>query len=67
MLRLATALLPVVLVAACAGVPLREGGNSMDWGPYAYSMSPDERAQMSECTQYATWSYCIEQMLGPGF
>lgn len=54
-------------LAACEGVPVKPGDNAMDWGVGAYSMSPDERAQMADCTRHASWEYCRRQMLGPGF
>lgn len=63
-IRSILALTLVAALAACEGVPVKPGDNAMDWGVGAYNMSPDERAQMSACTRYATWEYCRRQMLG---
>lgn len=67
MTRFVIVILTTGLLAACEGTSVQEGSNPMDWGPDAYNMHPDERAQMSECTKFASWSYCKRQMLGPGF
>ncbi len=61
---LGLALLLAVALGGCAGAPVEPGENPMDWGPGAAGMDPEERAFMSECTKYASWSYCKTELLG---
>lgn len=58
------AVVACAILAGCSGAPVEEGAHPGDWGVGAAQMTPEERAQMSQCTRFASWPHCRAEMLG---